>query len=208
MSPSGEESAAAGHDWLPLMYAELRRIARHYIRRQPPGFTLRPTELVHEACIRLIHEGVGGFQDEAHLRAIAAKQISQAVVDHVRRRSSKKRGGGGIRIKRDSPTGEQPDPSLQRPAQPRRWSRVPLESIDVEFEERHVVLLDLADALEDLQRESRRLHDVVVLRWFGGLKNAEVARHLKISTSAVEKDHRHAIAWLSRRLEEANLNGD
>lgn len=190
------------------MYAELRRIARHYIRRQPPGFTLRPTELVHEACLRLIREGVKGCQDEARFRAIAAKQISQAVVDHVRRRNSKKRGGGGIRNGKHPPIEETTEPAGPEAPQPRRWSRVPLESIDVEVEERHVVLLDLADALGALQNESSRLHDVIVLRWFGGLKNSDIAQYLDISTSAVEKDHRHAIAWLSRRLDEADKHGD
>ena len=90
---------------------------------------------------------------------------------------------------------------------PRRWQRVPLDSIRIEWHDRQVELIDLADALHDLAARHTRLNEVVMLHWFGGLKYADVARLLGVSASTVEKDFRYALAWLSRRLEGADGSG-
>jgi DNA-directed RNA polymerase specialized sigma24 family protein len=84
---------------------------------------------------------------------------------------------------------------------------VPVEGVAVEWQDRVVDLLDLAEALEDLADQSRRLRDVVMLHWFGGLKYADAARELGISPSTAEKDFRYALAWLGRRLSAGAADG-
>jgi RNA polymerase sigma factor (sigma-70 family) len=83
-----------------------------------------------------------------------------------------------------------------------------LENVAVEWHDRDVDLLDLADALVDLAQESARLRDVVTLHWFGRMTHAEVAGELGVSASTVEKDFRYALAWLNRRLQEGRTSGD
>lgn len=175
-------------DLLPAVYEELRRIAHAYFRNQPRSFTLRPTEIVNEACLQLLRQGAAAWDGPHHFRAIAARKIWHVIIDRLRRRHAVKRGGAG------APKAE----PASLAAAPGR--RVALESVSVEWGDRVVDLLDLADALDGLAHESRRLHDVVMLHWFGGLTHAEVAGVLEVSTSTAEKDFRYAIAWLGRRL--------
>ena len=92
----------------------------------------------------------------------------------------------------------------ERARGPQRWQRVPLDSIGIEWHDRQVELLDLADALDELAKQHARLNDVIILHWFGGLKYADVACMLGVSPSTVEKDFRYALAWLNRRLDGAN----
>jgi len=120
------------------------------------------------------------------------------VVDHLKRRHARKRGGAPRRL----PATAEDDAEAQE------WRRIPLDSVMVEWRDRSVDLLDLAEALEALATESRRLSDVVTLHWFGGLKYAEVARYLGVSASTIEKDFRYALAWLNRKLAGAAGHGD
>ena len=194
---------------VPLVYQELREVARRYFLSQRPGFTLRPTELVNEACLHLLRKSPGPWNSAEHFRAIATRKIWQVVVDHLRRRHAAKRGGarGRARPADTTEAGEQPGgPSAvdSRDA----WRRVPLESVCVEWHDRRLELLDLADALEELTQEHARLGEVVMLHWFGGLKYADVADLLGVSPSTVEKDFRYALAWLNRRLDGARDDGD
>lgn len=190
MADETPQRKLATEDLLPLVYDELRRVARHYLKRQPPGFTLRPTELVNEACMHLIQHGQTSWQGQTHFRAIAARKIWQVVVDYLKRRAAKKRGGAGVYT--DAAASD-----ARRPA-PRR--RVDLDGVAVEWRDQPVDVLDLADALEALAQESGRLRDVVTLHWFGGMTYAEVSGVLGVSASTVEKDFRYALAWLNRRL--------
>lgn len=206
MSESDPDPRAAMNGLVPLVYDELRRVARHYFSRQPPGFTLRPTDMVNEACIHLMQHSQVEWKNAEHFRAIAAKKIWQVVVDHLKRRSAGKRGGAG-RPKRGQPNLTEPADSISH-QELVEWQRIPLEKITVEWPDRTVDLLDLAEALEALAAESGRLRDVVTLHWFGGLKYAEVARHLGVSVSTVEKDFRYALAWLNRKLEGTESDGD
>ena len=185
------------HELIASAYKDLRAAAERYFRRQPPGFTLCPTEIVHEACLHLIRQGEGDWTSTGHFRAIAIRKVWQVIVDHLRQRRAQKRGG------RPPPRRK---PRLQRgtaqcvvaaPA----WKRVPLDSVTVEWRDREVELLDLADALAELGRESRRLCEVVTLHWFGGMTHAEVSQRLGVSQSTTEKDFRYAVAWLNRRLQ-------
>lgn len=180
-------------------YEELRVLASRYLSRQGQGFTLGPTEIVHEAFLHLIEHGRNDWTDVTHLRAIATCKMWQIIVDYLKRRRAAKRGGlvrhrTSLESQRD--IGE-PDAGI------RGWKRTPLDLVTIEWHDRNVDLLDLADALDDLAAESRRLRDVVKLHWFGGLTHAEVAQVLGLSASTVEKDFRYALAWLNRRLQGA-----
>jgi len=200
---------AATEELVPIVYEELRELARRYFRNQRPDFTLQPTELVNEACLHLLKHSPGPWDSPEHFRAIATHKIWQVVVDHLKKRYAQKRGGqrrrtADVDAASDADaasTDGSPGPDVTtKEAGPKRWQRVPLESIRIEWHDRQVELLDLADALHDLADQHARLNEVVMLHWFGGLKYADVARLLGVSPSTVEKDFRYALAWMSRRL--------
>jgi len=180
------------------IYDELRDVAERYLRRQPSDFTLCPTEIVHEACIHCLEHGSSNWTSTSHFRAIATCKIWQVIVDHLKHREALKRGGRGI----------EPSASYQQSdgVVPARlsvsWNRVPLGNVTVEWGDAQIDLLDLAEAMDELGRTSRRLRDVVTLHWLGGLTHAEVGNELGLSASTVEKDFRYALAWLSRRLQQ------
>jgi RNA polymerase sigma factor (sigma-70 family) len=198
MPPPSKKQRAATEELVPLVYQELRQVAHRYFRSQGPGFTLRPTEVVDEACLHLIQHSRIEWESSEHFRAIATRKIWQVIVDHLKKRYARKRGGVPLaeaHASEEPPGDEEPGATGER-----QWQRVPLESVTVEWRDRTVDLLDLDDALDGLAAESPRLKDVVMLHWFGGLKYAEVARCLGVSASTVEKDFRYALAWLNRRL--------
>lgn len=186
---------------LELVYDELKVVAERYFRRQTPGFTMSPTEIVHETYLHFIQRGHADWTSTGHFRAIAIRKMWQVVIDHLKRRNAQKRNGP--RPMHGPPDPGRGDDGSERKA--RRFERAPLEGVSVEWHDRDVELLDLADALADLGQESRRLRDVVTLHWFGGMTHAEVAQELDVSASTAEKDFRYAIAWLNRRLQG---NGD
>ena len=192
------------NELLGLVYDELRVVAERYFRRQAPGFTMSPTEIVHETYLHLIQHEHANWTSTGHFRAIAIRKMWQVVIDHLKRRHAQKRNGGVL------PHGS---PELERghdgsALKVRRFKRTPLENVLVEWHDRDVELLDLADALAHLGQESRRLRDVVTLHWFGGMTHAEVAQDLGVSTSTAEKDFRYAIAWLNRRLQGSGNSED
>jgi len=183
-------------DLIPQVYDDLRRMARWFFRKQQPGFTLQPTELVNEACIQLMTRSGSNWQDADHFRAVATRKIWQVLVDHIRRRNATKRGGPGTT---SAKTGSaNPDDNARRPAEP--WQRVPLDSVAIDWHDRTVDLLDLADSLDALGAASQRLREVVMLHWFSGLTYSQTGRILGISASTAEKDFRYALAWLNRAL--------
>ncbi|RMF83939.1 MAG: sigma-70 family RNA polymerase sigma factor, partial [Planctomycetota bacterium] len=188
---------------LPAVYDELRAVAEAHLRRRGRGFTLHPTDVVHEACVHLMQHGHGEWTSTGHFRAIAARKIWQVIVDHIKRRYAQKRGGrprSAVLGGRGSEDGADAAPA------PRR--RVSIDQISVVWHDRAVDLLDLADALAALEQESRRLHETVMLHWFGGLSHAEVAEQIGVSRSTAEKDFRYALAWLNRRLQDGSTRGD
>ena len=196
MAASDNPRQALTEELVPLVYDELRKAAQSYFRRQPPGFTLRPTELVNEACLHLLQHGRGQWDSPEHFRAIATLKVWQVVVDHLKQRQALKRGG--------RPRTPRPD---SRDVPPQR-RRVSLEAVEIQWSDRSVDLLDLADALNALGAESARLREVVMLHWFGGFNYADVARLLGVSASTVEKDFRYALAWLNRKLSGGDDRGD
>ncbi len=193
------------NELLELVYDELRIVAERYFRKQPAGFTLCPTEIVHEAFIHFVDHGHPEWTSTGHFRAIAICKMWQVVIDHLKRRNAQKRNGQvPAAMAGECRTDGSPCGSVA--TSPRK--RTSLESVSVEWHDRNVDLLDLADALADLGEESGRLRDVVMLHWFGRMTHAEVAEELGVSASTAEKDFRYALAWLNRRLQGSLIDGD
>jgi RNA polymerase sigma factor (TIGR02999 family) len=160
---------------LPLVYDELRRVARARLRAERQGHTLQPTALVHEAYLRLIGPGRATPKNRSHLFAMAARVMRQILVDHARRKQPHKRGGGKAAITLDEPPLADSGMSL----------------IDV---------LALDEALTEMTVLEPRMCQVVELRFFAGLNTDEAADALNVSTATVERDWTLAKAWLLRRL--------
>jgi len=169
---AGDRSAAA--KLLPQVYDELRDIAARHFRKQPPGHTLQPTALVHEAYLRLVDPAEAQWKDRSHFLAIAAKAMRQILVDHFRNRHALKRGG--------------------------EWRRVTLGKVDRGKPPPEVDVLALEEALERLEALDERQAKVVELRFLGGLSVDEVAEALGVSKTTVEAEWRAARAWLAREL--------
>jgi hypothetical protein len=153
MSLTPEQQRALTEDLVSLTYEELRRIAHNYFRNHRPGLTLRPTEVVDEACMQLIERSQENWQDSQHFRAIAARKIWQVIVDEIRKRQAKKRGGAP----QQRPEADNPD----APTVDQRWRRIPLDTITVAWHNREIELIDLADALDELAAKHARLGEVV-----------------------------------------------
>jgi RNA polymerase sigma factor (TIGR02999 family) len=159
---------------LPVVYAELRRIASRRLRRERSGHTLQPTALVHEAYLRLVQAPEVDWRDRAHFFAVAARVMRQVLVDHARTRDAAKRGGGAHKV------------AIEEVAEPR-------VSVDVDL-----LALDQAlGRLTDLDPEQAR---VVELRYFGGLTIEETAEVMNVSPATVKRDWTLAKAWLRREL--------
>jgi RNA polymerase sigma factor (TIGR02999 family) len=158
---------------LPLIYDELRRVARARLRAERQGHTLQPTALVHEAYLRLIQGGATPRNRE-HLFAMAARLMRQILVDHARRKGARKRGGADAAVTLDT--------AIAAPELPM------------------VDILDLDEALNDLAALDPRLCQVVELKFFAGFNIDETARALDISPATVERDWTVSKAWLHQRL--------
>ena len=162
---------------LPLVYAELRRVAAKQLRRERVGHTLQPTALVHEAYLRMVDQRQVDWQNRAHFFGVAAQVMRRILVDHARRRHAGKRGEGAPRL------------SLQNAPD------IPAAS------EIHILVLD--EALDRLQKVDPGLARIVELRAFGGLTVEEAAHVLDVSPSTAKREWRTAKAWLSRELGES-----
>src|SRR6266545_3057262 len=158
----------------PLVYDELRRLAHHYMEGQRPDHTLQTTALVNEAYLRLSDQRRPNFTNRSHFLAVAAKAMRQILVDHAKASQRQKRGGSASRIELD-------EAALIAPEQTR-------------------AILDLNDALERLATLDSRKAQVVELRYFGGLKQDEIAEVLKVSIVTVRRDWVFAKTWLYGQL--------
>ena len=159
---------------LPLVHAELRRIASAHMRRERPGHTLQPTALVNEAYLRLVDQTDVEWQNRAHFLAVASRLMRRILVDHARAKSTAKRDTGSVRVE--------------------------LDDVDIGGTERDIDLLALDEALERLSAMDPRLSEVVENRYFGGLTTKETAEAMQLSTATVEREWVAARAWLRREL--------
>ncbi len=164
---------------LPAVYAELRRLAAHYLRGERPGQTLQPTALVHEAYLKLQKDRPERWQNRAHFCAIAAHAMRQVLIERARARDALKRGGGAPRVTFDE--------GLPAAA--------PLDS------DRGVDMLALDAALDRLAKLDAGQARIVELRFFGGLSIEETAAAMDISPATVKRHWALARAWLARELE-------
>jgi RNA polymerase sigma factor (TIGR02999 family) len=165
---AGDAQAAA--ELLPLVYSELRRLARARMARTPPGNTLQPTALVHEVYVRLIGKDDPKLgRSRGQFFATAAQAMRDILVEQARRKKRQKRGGGRKRVALD--TAELADVPLQSPVED---------------------ILELDEALKKLERDEPRLVEVVKLRFFAGLTMKETAAALGVSVPTVERDWRFA----------------
>lgn len=158
---------------VPLVYDDLRRLARRQLRGDYGPQSVRPTELVHEAYIKLLVGGGAAANDRAHFLAIAARAMRQVLIDQVRNRKAVKRGRGGTRVTLSG----------------NHWVT------DVDVDE----LLTLNDALDQLDPRQRQ---VVECRFFAGLDDGEIAQALGVTERTVRRDWVKARAWLYRALAE------
>jgi RNA polymerase sigma factor (TIGR02999 family) len=174
---SGQSSAL--ERLIPLVYRELKRIARQHTRRSDSGM-IQATALVHEAYLRLVDVTSVDWQDRAHFYAMSARVMRGILVDAARARQSQKRGGLLQRINPGAGFDDYriPDPRSLRAAE----------------------ILAIDDALDHLAKVSPRQMQVVEMRFFGGLSVEETAEILRISTQSVKRDWTLAKAWLRREL--------
>jgi RNA polymerase sigma factor (TIGR02999 family) len=159
---------------IPLVYDELRRMARQVLAERGGDHTLQSTALVHEAYLRLVGHSWGHWDDRLHFFAVAAQMMRRILIDHVRMQHAEKRGGKSVTLILD----EAVAPSAQR---------------EVEF-----VALD--DALNLLQQMDERQCRLVELRFFGGLTVEETSRVLRISPATVKREWATARLWLLREI--------
>ena len=178
----GQGDAQARDTLLPLVYRELRQQAARYLRRERRDHTLQPTALIHEAYLRLADQQGISWQNRAHFFGIASQMMRRILVDHARRHHAAKR----------------PDPTLK-----------------VEWQDHHAPVLQPGDcellllnqALIELTARDPRQGQIVELRYFGGLSEAEVAEMLSVSRSTVTREWNSAKAWLFRRMSRASAGG-
>jgi len=174
---SGDQSAL--EQLMPLVYEELRRLARKCMRGERPGHTLQTTALVNEAYLRLVNSSRVHWQDRAHFFAIASQLMRRVLVDEARRRRNLKRGG--------------------------EYTRIEIDQMELSTQPRDLDLLALDHALDKLAEFSPRKGKVVELRFFGGLSIEETALVLAISTDIVKREWRTAKLWLLHELSESTF---
>ncbi len=158
----------------PVVYEELRRIARRYMRNERAGNTLQTTALVNEVYLRLVDVKNVDWQHRAQFFAISAQMMWRILVDAARARGSRKRGGGAVKVNVDE-----------------------VAVVAPQFED-SIGALDAA--LEDFAKVAPRQAKVVELRYFGGLSVEEIAEVMKMSTRSAERDWQFARAWLMKEL--------
>lgn len=159
---------------MPLVYGELRRLAGRYLNREREGHTLETHDLIHEAFLRLIDQRQVDWRSRAHFFAISAQMMRRILVDHARRRSSRRHGGDVRQLLLDDVA----DLAVHRGED----------------------LVALDEALTELAQSDESLARVVELRFFGGLEHDEIASLLGVSNPTVRRRWRVARAWLYRHL--------
>ncbi|MEM9382492.1 MAG: ECF-type sigma factor [Planctomycetota bacterium] len=174
--PTASEAVLA--EVLPLVYRDLRDLAARTLRG-PGTPSLQPTDLVHEAYLRLSRDR-NGWTDRPNLMVAASVAMRRALIDHVRRKRAAKREGAAVRME---------------------------EGMEVAIHDRHFDVLDLEDALRELESEDAGAAEVAELRLFGGLGTTDCATALDVSTRTIERRWRFARAWLLTALGDGEPGG-
>jgi RNA polymerase sigma factor (TIGR02999 family) len=164
----------AENELVPRIYQDLRRLAAGYLRRERPGHTLQPTDLIHEAYLRLLGPNAVECQDRPHFFRLAAGAMRRVLVDHARSKNADKRGGGAVRVPLDE--------FLKTPT-------LPTDQI-----------IDVDSALTRLALLDERQVKIVEMRFFAGLSEEEIADALELSTRTVKREWAMARAWLLSEL--------
>lgn len=167
----GDKSAL--DELLPVVYDQLRRLAASCLRSERPGHTLRATDLVHEAYLRLVNSDVA-CQDRVHFYAVSARVLRRILVDHAKTKNRQKRGG--------------------------EFEKIPLDDAIMIGPQADRGILELDDALKRLADQDQRKSDLIEMLFFGGLTYDEAAAALKISPATVHRELTMAKAWLYREL--------
>jgi RNA polymerase sigma factor (TIGR02999 family) len=165
---------------VPLIYKELRDIARYHLQRERPGHTLQSAALVHEAYLRLLDQRPFDTENRSHFLAVASRLMRQILVDYARSHGAAKRGAD---------------------------RRVELDASLVLPQVRTADVVALDDALNDLSSLDEQQGRIVELRFFGGLATEEIAEVLGISPSTVKRDWNVAKAWLTRQMKKGSRGG-
>ncbi|MDX6611406.1 MAG: hypothetical protein QOD75_592 [Blastocatellia bacterium] len=181
------------HDWsagdadaperlMPVVYDELRRLARSFLSRERGGHTLQPTALVNEAYLKLVDQTRVNWQNRAHFYGIASSMMRRVLIDHARAHATEKRGGTAIHLS--------------------------IDDLDVPTEQRAASLIALDEALQKLAQLDERKCKVVEMRFFGGLADEEIAKVLGVTTRTVLRDWKAARLLLYRELsQESAITG-
>ena len=185
MADQGSEKPAPGvrpaAELLPLVYAELRRLATLKLGQGAPGQTLQPTALVHEAYLRLVGTHDPGWEGRRHFFGAAARAMRDILVEQARRKGAHKHGGGARRVELTEGLAV-----IEPPADD---------------------LLAVDEAIQQLQAEKPHLAEIAMLRYFAGLSADETAAVLGVSPSTLAREWRFARAWLVRHLTDAPGGG-
>ena len=160
---------------IPLLYPELRSLARGYLRNERPGHTLQPTALVHEAYGRLVKQEQPDYRSRAHFMGVAAQVMRQILIDHARTRNAEKRGAGAAKVPFDQAAGV----AVERPS----------------------MMIAIDDALAELARKDPTKARLVEMRFFGGMTAEDSAEVLEIPVAEVRRHLRVGQAWLQRELD-------
>ena len=168
----GKGNPQALEELTPMVYAELRKLAASYLRKERPDHTLQPTALVHEAYLRLVGQENVNWESRSHFFGVAARLMRQILVDHARRLQAGKRAG----------------------------RKVSLEDTVSLVEGRSANLTALDDALTLLENFDARKCKVVELRYFGGLEVEEISQALQVSPVTVRRDLKVAESWLYHEM--------
>jgi RNA polymerase sigma factor (TIGR02999 family) len=158
---------------IPLVYEELRRIARHHLRQERPDHTLQSTALVHEAYLKLMDQGPADVENRAHFLAVSSRLMRQILVDHARRHRAAKRGGG---------------------------LKLELKDVMATQKVQDIDLIALDHALSELARLDPQQSRIVEMRFFGGLSIEDTAEVIGISRTTVKREWATARAWLLREM--------
>ena len=158
---------------IPLVYAELRRLAAHYLKSERVGHTLQPTALVHEAFLKLVEQETN-WQNRSHFFGIASRIMRQILIDHARLYMTDKRGNKPVYFS--------------------------LDDVQIPLQERADSIIVLDEALERLEKFDEKQAKIVEMRFFGGMSNAEIAESLGISERTVAREWQAARLWLYREI--------